>query len=127
LKRLHTLVIALVLGAAAAAGLLAATRTVDLGAANATPSSSNAAVAARAAKLDRLERSLHKALERRPPKLPKVPTVSPSSSVPAPSSTGASGGVVYVQSQPNTSTPSYEDDDHADESESAEVEHEDDD
>jgi hypothetical protein len=128
MKRIHTLVIALVLGAAAAAGLVAATRTVDVGAAEARPQLSESAIAARTARLDRLERSLEKALARRPPKLPKVPEVSPSSSQPVQSTSGE-GGVVYVHSETSASPSSYqEDDQHEYENEDAgEVEHESDD
>ena len=73
MKRIHTLFIALMLGAAAAAGLLAATRTVDLGRATSPNPASAQAIAARSAKLDRTERALQAALAKRPPKLPKVP------------------------------------------------------
>jgi hypothetical protein len=111
MKRVHTLFIALVLGGAAAAGLLAATRTVDLGQAASPNPASAQAIAARAAKLDRLELSLEKALAKRPPKLPKVPRVRHASLASAPSE-GEQGGVVYVQAQPSVaSSPSYEDDD----------------
>jgi hypothetical protein len=109
LKRTHTLLIALALGAAAAVGLFAATRTVDLAAANEPAQLSDGAVRARTAKLDHLERSLHKALLRRPPKLPKVPEVAPSASRTA-RSTSAGGGVVYVQSGVNVSPSSNDDD-----------------
>jgi len=126
MKRIHTLAIALVLGAAAAAGLLAATRTVDLGAAQASPRLSDSAVAARTAKLDRLERSLQKALARRPPKLPRVPQVSPSSSVPA-RSTSADSGVVYVQADANPTASSERDDESEYESEDTGEEQESDD
>lgn len=127
MKRIHTLLIALALGVAAAAGLLAATRTVDLGSAQGPAQLSNGAIRARTAKLDRLERSLQKALARRPPKLPKVPQVSPSASRPA-RSASADWGVVYVRSPARVSPSSDEDDGGEYESETADdTEHGDDD
>lgn len=127
MKRIHTLVIALVLGAAAAAGLVAATRTVDVGAAEAHPQLSESRIAARTARLDRLERSLQKALARRPPKLPRVPEASASSSQPVQSASGG-GGVVYVHSGTSASPSSYQEDEHEYENEDgAEAEHESDD
>ena len=65
MKRIHIIFIALVLGVAAAAGLFAATRTVGLGQAASAHRTSEHAVAARSARLDRLERSLDKALGKR--------------------------------------------------------------
>jgi hypothetical protein len=102
-KHRHIIFIALMLGAAAAAGLLAATRTVDMGRAASTPQLSDQAIAARAAKLDDLERSLQAALDRGPPKLPRVSATSS----PSGSSGSAQGGVLYVR-QPATvvSSPS---------------------
>jgi hypothetical protein len=111
MKRVHTLVIALMLGAAAAAGLLAATRTVDIGQAAASKPGSAQALAARAAKLDRMERSLENALAKRPPKLPKVPRTQHASLAGMPSRS-AQGGVVYVRPPATVTSPSsYEDDD----------------
>lgn len=99
MKRRHILLIALMLGAATAAGLLAATRTVDLGRAASTPALPNQAIQARATKLDRLERSLQAALDRRPPKLPPIPKVSGQSSTGSGRSYSAqsTGGVVYLR------------------------------
>jgi hypothetical protein len=98
-KHRHVLVVALMFGAAAAAGLLAATRTVDLGRAASTPAVPHQAIQARAAKLDRLERSLQAALDRRPPKLPPIPKVSKQSSAGSSRAQSArsAGGVTYVR------------------------------
>jgi hypothetical protein len=116
-KRRHILFIALMLGAAAAAGVLAATRTVDVGRAASTPRVSDEAVAARSAKLDRMERSLRRALEHRPPKLPRVPKISGRRSASGPTAS-SEGGVVYVRPESTiVSSPSSQDD---------EFEHEDD-
>jgi hypothetical protein len=110
-KRRHILFIALMLGAAAAAGVLAATRTVDVGRAASTPRVSDEAVAAGSAKLDRMERSLRRALERRPPKLPRVPKVSGPSSASA-RTDSSEVGVVYVRPAPTgVSSSSFDDDD----------------
>jgi hypothetical protein len=111
MKRIHTIFIALVLGAAAAAGLFAATRTTDLGHAAAAERVSGRAVAARSAKLDRLERSLDKAFAKRPPKLPKIPKALKASTWMPAGTSGGSGRVGYVQSRQTTASPSYESDD----------------
>ena len=112
MKRVHTLFIALMLGAAAAAGLFAATRTVDIGQAASPKPAPAQTLAARAAKLDRMERSLQKALAKRPPKLPKVPHMQHASLAGMPSQS-AQGGVVYVRPPATTVSPSqsYQDDD----------------
>jgi hypothetical protein len=108
-KRRHILFIALMLGAAAAAGILAATRTVDVGRAASTPRVSDETVAARSASLDRMERSLQRALDRRPPKLPKAPKVSDPSSASG-RAASSEGGVVYVRPEPTiVSSPSSHD------------------
>lgn len=116
MKRIHTLFIALMLGAATAAGLLAATRTVDLGRATSPNPASAQAIAARAAKLDRVERSLQAALAKRPPSLPKVPHAR-HASLASVHSLSTQGGVVYVRPHATVSTApkSYEDDDSFDE------------
>jgi hypothetical protein len=109
MKRAHTLFIALMLGAAAAAGLLAATRTADIGQAASPKPASAQALAARAAKLDRMERSLQKALAKRPPKLPKVPHPH-HASLAGVASQSAQGGVVYVRPPATVSSPSSSED-----------------
>lgn len=63
MSRRHTLVIALVLAAAAAAGALAAMRTVRLGTAASKPVS-QAAIARRTQALDRFQARLERALAR---------------------------------------------------------------
>jgi hypothetical protein len=111
-KRRHIIFIALMLGAAAAAGTLAATRTVDVGKAASAPRFSDEAIAARSAKLDRMERSLRRALERRPPKLPRVPKISGPSSASA-RTDSSQVGVVYVRPAPTVvSSSSFNDDDY---------------
>ena len=66
MSRRHLFAVVVLLGAAAVAGLLAVTRTVDLGAAAATPAS-NAQIAAKTRSLDRLEASLRRSLAEQPP------------------------------------------------------------
>lgn len=116
MKRIHTLFIALMLGAAAAAGLLAATRTVDLGRATSPNPASAQTIAARSAKLDRVERSLQAALAKRPPNLPKVPHAR-HAGLASVHSTRTQGGVVYVRppAAVMAAPQSYEDDESFDE------------
>ena len=83
MTRIHSTLIALVLGAAAAAGLYAAVNTVRLGQKASVPSISRHDLAARQAKLSSWNRSLGAALAKRPPALPKVPHFAPAP-VPAP-------------------------------------------
>ena len=73
MKRVHIITVALLLGMAAVLGVVAASRTAAVGVAS-HPTSSNAAVATRAQRLDRVEAALHKALRDRPPALPPVPS-----------------------------------------------------
>jgi hypothetical protein len=75
MPRKHLFAVVVLLGAAAAAGLLAVTRTVDLGAAAATPVS-NAQITAKTRSLDRLEASLRRSLAEQPP----IPAVGSSAS-----------------------------------------------
>src|SRR6476646_5177412 len=75
MSRLHSTLIALVLGSVAAAGLFAGVKTVRLGQ---TVSAATHPVAARElalrqAKLDRWSRSLRAQQAKRPPALPRVP------------------------------------------------------
>jgi hypothetical protein len=77
MKRIHVLAVALTLGAAAVFGVLAATRTVGLGAArSSTAPLPSTAITARAHRLDRVEASLKRALRDRPPALPSMPAVT---------------------------------------------------
>ena len=86
MSRLHSTLVAFILGGAAAAGLFAAVNTVRLGqnvsAAKATPVAVRK-IAARQAKLDRWSRSLQKARAKRPPALPRLPKFKPVQSPPA--------------------------------------------
>jgi hypothetical protein len=77
MKKIHVFAVALMLGAAAVLGVLAATRTVGLGSARAgSPQVTNASVTARKHRLDRVEAALKRALRDRPPALPSVPAVA---------------------------------------------------
>ena len=76
MRKIHAATVALLLGAAAALGILAATRTTSLGrTAVARPVATRAAIAARAHRLDRIEAALRRSLRSRAPKLPAVPVV----------------------------------------------------
>jgi hypothetical protein len=84
MARKHALLVSLMLGVALAAGTLAAVRTTHAG----QPSVSSAKVSAaslaqRGRALDRVQASLHKALTRRPPKLPRVPSYGAAGAGPA--------------------------------------------
>jgi hypothetical protein len=72
MKKLHVLAIALLLGLATVFGVLAATRTVGIGATAHAPVSQTA-IDARSQKLSATERALHRALKDRPPALPAMP------------------------------------------------------
>lgn len=71
MNKTHALVVAAVLAVAAVFGLVAATRTAGLRAAS--PGVSSGAVVARTHKLDRVEASLRRALQDKPPALPGLP------------------------------------------------------
>ena len=79
MSRLHSTLIALVLGSVAAGGLFAGVKTVRLGQKVSTQMRPVAAreLAFRQAKLDRWSRSLHAQRAKRPPALPKVPKFAP--------------------------------------------------
>jgi hypothetical protein len=73
MKTIHALSIAILLGAAAALGGFAATRTVEGTQAHAANAPAAATfVAQRSARLDRWQRQLQRALHRPPPKLPRL-------------------------------------------------------
>lgn len=91
MKRVHIITVALLLGVAAVLGVVAASRTAAVGVASHS-TSSNAAVAARAQRLDRVEAALRKALRDRPPALPRAPSAQ------SPATT--SGRVVYRRPAP---------------------------
>jgi hypothetical protein len=84
MSRIHSTVIALLIGAAATAGLAAAVHTVRLGQKSPTPSVSSHDLALRQAKLVAWSRSLHTTLAKRPPKLPKLPHFALVATEPAP-------------------------------------------
>jgi hypothetical protein len=78
MNKAHAAGIALLLGAAAVLGMVAATRTAGLGhAASASVSAqagkTSSALAWRAHRLDRIEAALRRSLRSRPPKLPPIP------------------------------------------------------
>ncbi len=78
MNRKHAVTISLAAGLAALAGTVAATKTVQLGhSAGAKPTTASALIAARTKALDRTEIALHKALGRKPPKLPSLPASTP--------------------------------------------------
>jgi hypothetical protein len=113
MNRTNAAVIAVMMGCAAVAAFVAASRSVHLGAAaaraNAVPAGQ---IARRNARLDRIEIALRRALRQRPPKLPRVPTVPPrpvtkpipaTPAAPAAVPIGAPAGapaVVYVRPAP---------------------------
>jgi hypothetical protein len=72
MKTIHVLAVALLLGAAATFGVVAATRTAGVGAA-AHARISRTALTERAKRLNAAERALRRALADRPPPLPSVP------------------------------------------------------
>jgi hypothetical protein len=79
MSRLHSTLVAFVLGAAAAAGLFAAVRTVRLGQRTAAPQPPLIArdLASRQEKLARWSQSLREARAKHPPPLPKIPKLAP--------------------------------------------------
>jgi hypothetical protein len=110
--RKQILIVALSLAFAAVVGTVALTKTVHLGQASTKPAVSKAAIAKRAAQLNRFEASLRAQLKRTPPAVPKVPpapavapalapapaaVASPAVSAPAPA---AAQRVVYVRPAP---------------------------
>jgi len=99
MNRIHSTLIAIVIGAAATAGLYAAVHTVRLGQKVPAPSVSAHDLASRRAKLAAWGRSLHAALAKRPPALPKLPHFAPVSAQAAPPSSMATAQppVTYVQ------------------------------
>jgi hypothetical protein len=90
MARKHALIVAVVLGLAAAVGAVAAIKTAGLGQAQANASSTpsqSAQLLRRTRLLDRQEAALRRAVVRRPPKLPRVPRFAPvAAPTPAPAS-----------------------------------------
>lgn len=91
MKKAHAIAVALLLGLAAVLGVLAASRTVGVGAASRSHVTT-ASIAVRARRLDRVELALRRALRDRPPALPTVPT--------APTRVAAAPQVVYRRPAP---------------------------
>jgi hypothetical protein len=104
MSRLHSTLVAFVLGAAAATGLFAMVRTIRLGqtAAAAQPALIARELASRQAKLAHWSRSLERARAKHPPALPKIPKFAPVHVAPAaPAAAPVAGApqVKYVQPQ----------------------------
>jgi hypothetical protein len=100
MTRIHSTLIALVIGAAATVGLYAAVHTVRLGQKAPAPTVSAHAIALRQAKLAAWRHSLDATLAKRPPKLPKLPHFAPVPPAQAPTvsvATAPSPPVTYVQ------------------------------
>ena len=72
MRRLHIITVAVLLGIAAAAGVIAMSRTTGVGA-RAHSRTNDAVIAARIRQLDRFELALRRSLRDRPPALPRVP------------------------------------------------------
>jgi cytoskeletal protein RodZ len=111
MSRLHSTLIALVLGSVVVAGLFAAAKTVRLGQNVSAPKRPVAVreLAFRQAKLDRWSRSLRAERAKRPPALPKVPkfapvpspqAAAPATSAAAPAASQAEPQVRYVRPKP---------------------------
>lgn len=73
MKKIHVTVVALILGVSGALGIAAATRTAGLRTTTAHSSVSDAAIAARAHRLDKVARDIARARRDKPPALPAVP------------------------------------------------------
>jgi hypothetical protein len=102
MSRLHSTFVALVLGAAASAGLFAGVHTVRLGQKTSPAASTNSAqqIASRQAKLARWSQSLRDARAKHPPALPKIPKFAPvpaASAAPAAAQAAAAPPVRYVR------------------------------
>ena len=101
MSRIHSTLIAVLIGVAATFGMYAAVRTAQLGQKAAAPPSIPAHVlAARKEKLAAWRHSLHVTLAKRPPKLPKLPHFAPVAAQPAASPAPvatAQPHVTYVQ------------------------------
>jgi hypothetical protein len=102
MRKAHVFAVALLLGAAAILGVVAASRTTGIGAAS-HPQVRNSSVAARAQRLDRVELALRKTLRDQPPPLPRLPTLprTPASPPrPAVAALAAAPRVVYRRPAP---------------------------
>ncbi len=112
MKRLHAVLLAVLFGVAIIAATFAALETTSLGAQASVSGPSSTEISARAAKLDRAEGALRRALRKKPPALPKLPNriSAPSRVISSPAPFAAT----VVAPTPTLSTGS---DDHAYESE----------
>ena len=77
MRKSHVLVLAVLIAVGSALGTFALTRTTELGvkAREASTKDVDAVVTARTRQLNALEISLHKALAKKPPKLPALPKI----------------------------------------------------
>jgi hypothetical protein len=83
MARKHALIVSLTLGLALAAGTIAAVRTTQAAHPAATVGRvSSSSLELRSKALDRVQASLQRALARRPPKVPRVPSLSPATAAP---------------------------------------------
>jgi hypothetical protein len=73
MKKTHIVTVALLLGLAAALGVLAAGRTAGV-AASSRAQATTSSVTARVQRLDKVEQALRRALRDRPPALPALPS-----------------------------------------------------
>ena len=105
MSRLHSTLIALVLGSVAAAGLFAGVKTVRLGQKVSRPTHPVAAreLAFRQAKLDRWSRSLWAQRAKRPPALPKFPKFA----APVSSQAAAPAASTAATTSPTTAPVKY--------------------
>ena len=100
MSRIHSTLIALLIGAAATAGLYAAVHTAQLGQKAPAQSVSSHILASRQAKLVAWRHSLDAVRSKRPPALPKLPHFAPVRTQPAPAPsvvTAPPPPVTYVQ------------------------------
>jgi hypothetical protein len=84
MRKIHALLIALILAVSAGLGLAAATRTAGLRTATTSTHTQTAAIVARSHRLDRVEAALRRALRDKPPALPSVPAPQGRVAAPAP-------------------------------------------
>jgi len=98
MARKHVLLVSLMLGLAIAIGTLAAVRTTQAGKPSTTAVKvSSGSLAQRSRALDRVQASLHKALSRRPPTLPRAPAHASAGTGPA---VAAPPRIEYVRPAP---------------------------
>ena len=84
MNKIHVTVVALILGVSGAFGVAAATRTAGLRTTSAKPGASDAAISARAHRLDKAARAIARARRDKPPALPGVPAAHGSGRAQAP-------------------------------------------